>query len=190
MAHGPFSASETEGARWVSAPCWHNCGGRCLVKALVKDGEVLRVKSDDTHEDSYDWPQARACLMGYAQKQLVYGEDRILYPMKRKHWEPGGGDRSLRGIDEWERITWDEALEYAANELKRIYGEYGPRSVLFSNLGGDEGFMGGVLSMMGGYADVAGTVSLGTFAYGTSMYGMDIMPYRQGSQRPLRSQEL
>lgn len=174
MAHGPFSASETEGARWVSAPCWHNCGGRCLVKALVKDGEVLWVKSDDTHEDSYDWPQARACLMGYAHKQLIYGEDRILYPMKRKHWEPGGGDRSLRGIDEWERITWDEALEYAANEFKRIYGEYGPRSVLFSNLGGGEGFMGGVLSMMGGYADVAGTVSLGTFAYGTSMYGMDI----------------
>ena len=26
---------------WVTAACWHNCGGRCLNKALVKDGVVI-----------------------------------------------------------------------------------------------------------------------------------------------------
>ena len=28
----------SKGAKWVSVPCWHNCGGRCLIKALVRDG--------------------------------------------------------------------------------------------------------------------------------------------------------
>ena len=49
---------DTEGgATWVTAACWHNCGGRCLNKVLVKDGVVLRQKTDDTHEDSPDFPQ-------------------------------------------------------------------------------------------------------------------------------------
>ena len=50
-----------EGAKWVAVPCWHNCGGRCLVKALVRDGEVLRMKTDDLHEDTWERPQVRSC---------------------------------------------------------------------------------------------------------------------------------
>ena len=57
-----------EGATWVTAACWHNCGGRCLNKALVKDGVVLRQKTDDTHEDSPDYPQQRACQRGRSQR--------------------------------------------------------------------------------------------------------------------------
>ena len=46
-----------EGGKWVSAACWHNCGGRCMNKVMVKDGVVVRQKTDDTHEDSFDYPQ-------------------------------------------------------------------------------------------------------------------------------------
>ena len=56
---------------WVTAACWHNCGGRCLNKALVKDGVVIRQKTDDTHEDSPDYPQQRACVRGRAQRNHV-----------------------------------------------------------------------------------------------------------------------
>ena len=31
-----------EGGKWVSAACWHNCGGRCMNKVMVKDGMVVR----------------------------------------------------------------------------------------------------------------------------------------------------
>lgn len=72
-------------AQWVTAACWHNCGGRCLNKALVKDGVVLRQKTDDTHEDSPDFPQQRACQRGRSQRMQVFGADRLKYPMKRKH---------------------------------------------------------------------------------------------------------
>ena len=174
MAHGPVTAAEMEGAKWVSAPCWHNCGGRCLNKALVKDGQILRMKTDDTHEDSYDWPQARGCLMGRAHQQLVYNENRILHPMKRKHWEPGGGNRELRGIDEFEQISWDEALTYATDELKKAYDEYGPRSILFMSMMGGEGYLSGVLAKMGGFVDMSGTQSIGAFGLNTQLYGMNI----------------
>ncbi|HEX9016144.1 MAG TPA: twin-arginine translocation signal domain-containing protein, partial [Chloroflexota bacterium] len=49
---------------WVTAACWHNCGGRCLIKGYVQDGAVLRVKTDDTHPDSPDFPQQRGCARG------------------------------------------------------------------------------------------------------------------------------
>ena len=58
-----FAANE-EGAEWVPVSCWHNCGGRCVNKVLVKDGVVLRQKTDDSHEDSWDWPQSRGCIRG------------------------------------------------------------------------------------------------------------------------------
>ena len=76
---------------WITAACWHNCGGRCLNKALVVDGVVVRQKTDDTHEDTPDYPQQRGCLRGRSQRQQVFGADRLKYPMKRKNWQPGGG---------------------------------------------------------------------------------------------------
>ena len=63
------AAAASEG-KWVSAPCWHNCGGtRCLLKAYVVDGVPVRIKSDDDVEftSDYDNPQRRACPRGRAQ---------------------------------------------------------------------------------------------------------------------------
>lgn len=159
------SGSPEEGAKWVSAACWHNCGGRCLNKALVKDGVVLRQKTDDTHEDSWDWPQARGCIRGRSTQQQVFGADRLKYPMKRKTWSPESPNGDMRGRDEWERISWDEALDYVANELMKAKEKYGNRSILYLNYQNNEGFLGGVLSAYGGYVDVTGTGSLGTFTY-------------------------
>ena len=148
-----------EGATWVTAACWHNCGGRCLNKALVKDGVVLRQKTDDTHEDSPDYPQQRACQRGRSQRMQVFGADRLKYPMKRKNWSPEEPHGELRGEDEWERISWDEAYELVATEIKKIYDEYGPESVFV--LGGSE--LPRVFQLMGGYTPRWGQVSWGAW---------------------------
>lgn len=148
----------TEQGRWVTASCWHNCGGRCLNKAYVVDGVVLKQKTDDTHPDSPDFPQQRACVRGRAQRQQVFGADRIKYPMKRKNWEPGGGKKELRGNDEWVRITWDEALDLVAEEIKRIHGQYGSTSILAM---GSE--MQRMFNQMGGFVSQWGSTSYGTW---------------------------
>ena len=115
--------------KWVAAACWHNCGGRCLIKANVVGGVITRVKTDDNHPDSVEYPQQRGCQRGRAQRGQIMGADRLKYPMKRAHWAPGGGDKSLRGKDTWVRISWDEALDIVASETKRISAKYGFNSI-------------------------------------------------------------
>ena len=60
----PSAPPITKEGQWITAACWHNCGGRCLLKAYVVDGVVQRLKTDDTHPDSPDFPQQRACQRG------------------------------------------------------------------------------------------------------------------------------
>ena len=173
-ATGPgadFAANE-EGAEWHAVPCWHNCGGRCLNKVLVKDGVVLRQKTDDTHEDSWEWPQQRGCLRGRAQQQQIFGPDRIKYPMKRKNWSPDNPNGHLRGIDEWERISWDEALDIYASELKKAKEKYGNESILYFNITSLEGFLGAVLAKFGGFVDTSSIDSAGTYSLYPAMYGV------------------
>ena len=124
-----------EGGRWVNAPCLNNCGGRCLVKAYVKDGVILRTKTDDFTPDDALNRQQRACLRGFSQQHQARGADRLKYPMKRKHWSPGSPNGRLRGQDEWERITWDEAAQYIADEIRRIDSTYGDNAILCKGAG-------------------------------------------------------
>lgn len=155
---------------WVTAACWHNCGGRCLNKALVKDGVVLRQKTDDTHEDSPEYPQQRACIRGRSQRKQVFADDRIKYPLKRKGWSPDNPNGQLRGIDEWERISWDEALTYVADELKKAKDKYGNNSIFCQ---GAE--IGRTLSAFGGYTSGWGTTSYGTWKFTPGHIGFDGM---------------
>ena len=157
----------TEG-EWVTAACWHNCGGqRCVLKAQVQDGVVVRVKTDDTHPDSQGHPQIRACARGRAQQHQIFGADRLKYPMKRKNWEPGGGNKELRGQDEWVRISWDEALDIVASEIKRITAAYGNEGIL--EVGNT---LGRTMSMLGGAVKTWGTTSWGTWYYTGPQIGL------------------
>jgi Anaerobic dehydrogenases, typically selenocysteine-containing len=151
--------------KWVTAACWHNCGGRCLNKAYVTDGVVLRQKTDDTHEDSPEFPQQRACQRGHSQRKQCFGADRLKYPMKRKSWAPGGGNKELRGKDEWVRISWDEALSIVASETKRIKEKYGNKAILSPSGNGalnlSNPAIGRAISAYGGYTAIWGTTSWG-----------------------------
>ncbi|NLP44056.1 MAG: molybdopterin-dependent oxidoreductase [Peptococcaceae bacterium] len=148
------SKANKEG-KWITAACWHNCGGRCLNKALVVDGVVIRQKTDDTHPDSPDFPQQRACARGRSQRTQVFAPDRLKYPMKRKNWEPGGGQRELRGRDEWVRISWDEALDHVAAEIKRIKESYGNKALLAKKATNALNAYGGAMTMWGCTSDGA-----------------------------------
>lgn len=136
----PVAASadpDGEGA-WVPVQCWTSCGGKCLLQAHVHDGIVTRVKTDDVYPDTLETFQNRGCVRGRSMRKIHAGAERLKYPMKRKGWMPGGGanvNGELRGQDEWERISWDEAYDLVAREMRRIYDEYGGRSVLRMSFG-------------------------------------------------------
>lgn len=155
---------ETNGEIVIPTFCASHCGGSCLLKAHVKDGVITRIDTDDGEE-----PQLRGCVRGRAYRQRVYAPDRLLYPMKRV---------GERGEGKFKRISWDEALDTVAVELKRVRDTYGPISILCLNMAGDisemnVGIMSRVLSKAGGYtatwgaASFHGGVIASFFSYGS-----------------------
>ena len=156
---------QNNGERVVATTCNSHCGGACVLKVHIKDGVITRIETDDGEE-----PQMRACLKGRSYRQRVYHPDRILYPLKRV---------GERGEGKFERISWDEALETVASELKRVSGAYGPEAILFKYSGGDIAWVHGaavvqrLLNMLGGFSNTWGFYSFegGVFAeyatYGT-----------------------
>jgi anaerobic dimethyl sulfoxide reductase subunit A len=116
------------GGKWQTIPCTSCSRFRCVNRAYFVDGIAVRQKTDESHDYSYEFPLWRGCIRGRATRWSMLSPARLKYPMKRKNWQPGGGDNvngHLRGKDEWVRISWDEALDTAASEFKRIAQEYG-----------------------------------------------------------------
>jgi anaerobic dimethyl sulfoxide reductase subunit A len=94
----------------------HNCGGRCLLVAHLKDGVITRLESDDRTYDEIDDPRLLACARGKAYLRRQYHADRLLHPMKRV---------GKRGEGKFEQITWDQALDTVAGEIERIRDTFG-----------------------------------------------------------------
>ncbi|WP_172136947.1 molybdopterin-dependent oxidoreductase [Adlercreutzia sp. ZJ473] len=164
---------------WIPVACWHNCGGRCMNKVMVKDGAVVRQKTDDTHEDSFEYPQQRGCVRGKAQQQQCFGGDRLMHPLKRKGWQPGGGansNGSLRGKDEWEVISWDEAIKLASEEINRISDEYGPTGFYCKS-------NNATLNVLSGYVRGWDTTSHGTYTLDSTLIGLPNVDLGNGNDR-------
>jgi anaerobic dimethyl sulfoxide reductase subunit A len=131
---GSPTVEELTGGEWKTFTCAQDgCTWCCMNQAYVVDGIIKRQRTDESIPDSVDNPQNRSCIRGRSTRRSITAADRLKYPMKRKNWQPGGGanvNGHLRGVDEWERITWDEAITYIADEFKRIRDTYGNRAFL------------------------------------------------------------
>ena len=66
-----------------------------------------------------------------AYKNRVNSPNRTLYPLKRVDWDPKGErNPQNRGKSKYERISWDEATDIIASEIKRVQKKYGPTAIL------------------------------------------------------------
>jgi len=93
----------------------HNCGGRCLLLAHVRDGVITRLETDD-RPDSVADPQLRACTRGRAYLRRQYHPDRLRTPLRRI---------GPRAAGSFEPISWDAALDLLAGEIRRVREQYG-----------------------------------------------------------------
>lgn len=108
----------TDADKTVWSACTVNCGSRCPLRLQVKDGTVVRVLPDNTGTDELGSQQVRACVRGRSQRHRIYNPDRLKKPMKRK---PG----TKRGDEQWEEISWEQALNEIADKMKDIKENYG-----------------------------------------------------------------
>lgn len=105
----------TRACAW-SPPGCHAVG--CGVKLFVKDGELVKVEGDPEHPLT----RGRLCVRCLALREFIYHPDRLLHPMKRK--------KEDRGLDRWERISWDEATALIVEKTNQIKEAYGPESII------------------------------------------------------------
>jgi anaerobic dimethyl sulfoxide reductase subunit A len=98
----------------------HNCGGRCLLIAHVRNGRIVQLETDD-RPDTIAAPQLRACVRGRSYLRRQYHPDRLTKPLKRV---------GRRGEGKFREISWDEALDEVASQMERVKREYG-NSALF-----------------------------------------------------------
>jgi molybdopterin guanine dinucleotide-containing S/N-oxide reductase-like protein len=113
----------------------------------VKDDKIVRmtpIDFDDT--DPQPWtiearglkftPPRKTTLAPHGQnaKSIVYAPNRLLYPMKRVDFDPNGKrNPKNRGKSEYVRISWDEAIDMVAGEIKRMRRDYGPGAIATSH---------------------------------------------------------
>jgi formate dehydrogenase major subunit len=90
------------------------CGVGCSFRAEMQGEEVVRmVPNSDGHAN-----HGHSCVKGRFAIGYATHPDRILKPLIRKHI-----------TDPWREVSWEEAIAYAAGELKRIQAKYGRNSI-------------------------------------------------------------
>jgi anaerobic dimethyl sulfoxide reductase subunit A len=104
----------------VTSTCGHNCGGRCVVNAHVRDGRIVRI-STDPRKWTPEVPPLHACVRGFGQLERVNHPDRLTRPLRRT---------GPRGAGQFEPIGWDEALDEVARQMLRVRDTYGPAAIL------------------------------------------------------------
>ena len=110
------------GPQVVWTHCAVNCGSCCALQCHVKDGEIVYVESDNTGSSELGDPQLRACLRGRSIRRWLQSPDRLNTPLKRV-------EGTKRGDGKYEEISWDEALDTIASEMKRIRETYGDEAM-------------------------------------------------------------
>jgi trimethylamine-N-oxide reductase (cytochrome c) len=131
--------------------CIGLCGGGVEPMSVdVKNGKIIRMRPlhyDDKYTEeelapvrwkieargkTYESPRkGLPSHLALPYKKMVYSPNRVKYPLKRVDWDPNGErNPQNRGKSKYKRISWNEASEIIASEIKRVQATYGPYAIL------------------------------------------------------------
>ena len=106
--------------KWIRSTCkmcLHSCGS---IIHVTDDGVVNKIEGDPTNPSN----NGKLCPKGNSAIMRHYDPNRIKQPLKRTNPEKGANVDPM-----WEPISWDEALDTVARELKKSIDE-DPRKLL------------------------------------------------------------
>ena len=90
------------------------CACGCGMWLLVLDGRIVQTLPSKTSPTN----RGKLCIKGWNVHEFVQHPDRLKKPLIRENGS-------------FRKASWDEALGYAAKELRRIRDTYGPDSIGF-----------------------------------------------------------
>lgn len=106
--------------KWIRSTCkmcLHSCGS---IIHVTDDGIINKIEGDPTNPSN----NGKLCPKGNAAIMRHYDPNRFTQPLKRTNPEKGPNIDPM-----WEPISWDEALDTVARELKKSIDE-DPRKLL------------------------------------------------------------
>lgn len=114
-----------EADKTVDSTCPY-CGVGCLIKYHVKDNKILYTEGRDGYTNHF-----RLCVKGRYGFNYIHNPLRLTKPLIRREGVP----KSTELLDpndldkEFREATWEEALDFAANGLKKIRDEKGKKAL-------------------------------------------------------------
>jgi anaerobic selenocysteine-containing dehydrogenase len=111
--------------------CPHDCPDTCSMLFEVRGGVLQSVRGNPDH------PMTRGglCVKLKDYEKRHYHPDRLLYPMRRV---------GAKGSKQFQRITWDEALDEIVVRWKNIIDKYGPQAIIPYSYLGHQGLVHGL----------------------------------------------
>ena len=122
----------------VPTTCF-NCESACGLTAYI-DKETMKIRKFEGNP-YHPGSRGRNCAKGPATINQITDPDRILYPLKRK---------GKRGSGQWERVSWEEALDDISSRIRKALQEKRHNQVAY-HVGrpGHEGYANRVLQSWG-----------------------------------------
>jgi len=112
----------------LTTTCIMDCPDTCALEVSVEGGKLQGITGsrDDALTNGFICDKVRQ----YGQR--VYHPDRLLHPMRR------GGSK---GSDEYDRISWDEAIAEITERFEQIRRAWGGEAILPYHYGGSNGLL-------------------------------------------------
>ena len=110
---------EGEGVRLTKSTCPY-CGVGCGVVIESRGSQITGVQGDPDHPANFGRLCTKGSTLALTASAAVTRQTRLLYPMRREHRREAP-----------KRVSWDVALDFAAESFAQIIGEHGPDAVGF-----------------------------------------------------------
>ena len=115
----------------VSSVCTFDCPDTCSLTVDVDDGRIVKVRGSDA------LPYTAGVICNKVARDMgafVHGPQRLLHPLRRV---------GPKGSGQFERISWETALDEIHERVSDVIGRWGPQAVMPLNYAGPHGFLAG-----------------------------------------------
>jgi anaerobic selenocysteine-containing dehydrogenase len=111
--------------------CTFDCPDACSLTVGVDDGRIVKVRGSDA------LPYTAGVICNKVARysgDFVHGAQRLQHPLRRT---------GPKGLEQFERISWEMALDEIYERVGAVIGRWGPQAVMPLNYAGPHGFLAG-----------------------------------------------
>jgi len=112
----------------ITGACHHDCPDACAWDVTVEDGKAVQLRGTQEHP----FTAGELCPKVNRLLERVYDPTRLLHPLRRV---------GPKGSDQFERISWDDAIAEIRDRWRSIIAEDGPAAILPYSFDGTQGII-------------------------------------------------